>query len=334
MKNVYIRLLFLGIVVVLISVSLLTFRNLNNYVEEVHAVRHSIRVTSAVQEVLLSIKDAEIGHRGFQLTRDTAYLKPYYESLHELPGRLSTLDSLLSLNEPLSRKVDTLGILIENQFTIISQILSNANESELFMDRYETSLLAQGKKNMDTIRRVCERIIRDERTDFDRRMTFETSMRNVAPIALLVYTLTALAAVTLLFVRVLDALNKRHDAEDKLTRNVEALRREVLIRQEREMLLQDSEAMANMGSWRWYASNNQIVWSDGLYRIWGTKPGSFQPSWQSFLNGVYEEDKSAVQQFIDAIRVSKVRVELNFRMEIAGEIKHIWMAALPKEDSG
>src|SRR5688572_17376498 len=124
-KNVYMRLLFLGIVVVLISVSLLTFRNLNNYVEEVNAIRHSIRVMGAVQDVLLSVKDAETGHRGFQLTRDTAYLEPYYKSLKELPGRLSVLDSLLSFNPRLSRKVDTLGILVENQYTIISQILSN-----------------------------------------------------------------------------------------------------------------------------------------------------------------------------------------------------------------
>jgi signal transduction histidine kinase len=334
MKNVYIRLLFLGIVVVLISVSLLTFRNLNNYVEEVYAIRHSIRVMSAVQEVLLSVKDAETGHRGFQLTRDTAYLKPYFESLRELPSRLSTLDSLLSLNVPLSKKVDTLGILLETQFAIISQILSNANKSSLFMDRYETSLLAQGKDNMDVIRRICESIIREERGAYERRMTFETSMRNIAPIALLVYTLTALAAVTLLFVRVLDALNKRHDAEDKLTSNVEALRREVLIREEREMLLQDAEAMASMGSWRWYANNNQIIWSDGLYRIWGVNAGSFHPSWDSFLKNVYEEDKDAVQSFINSIRSSKVRSELNFRIELNGEVKHIWMAATPKEDSG
>jgi signal transduction histidine kinase len=334
MKNVYIRLLFLGIVVVLISVSLLTFRNLNNYVEEVHAIRHSIRVMSAVQEVLLSVKDAETGHRGFQLTRDTAYLSPYFESLRELPRRLNTLDSLLSLNGPLSKKVDTLGILLETQFTIISQILSNANSSSLFMDRYETSLLAQGKNNMDAIRKICESIISEERGAYERRMTFETSMRNIAPIALLVYTLTALAAVTLLFVRVLDALNKRHDAEDKLTSNVEALRREVLIREEREMLLQDAEAMARMGSWRWYANNNQIIWSDGLYRIWGVNPGSFHPSWDSFLQNVYEEDKDAVQLFIDGIHSSKVRSEVNFRIETEGNVKHIWMAATPKEDSG
>jgi signal transduction histidine kinase len=334
MKNVYIRLLFLGIVVVLISVSLLTFRNLNNYVEEVHAIRHSIRVMSAVQEVLLAVKDAETGHRGFQLTRDTVYLEPYYNSLQELPARLRILDSLLSSNPPLSRKVDTLGILLENHFALISQILSNASRSSLYMDRFESSLLEQGRQNMDVIRRLCEEIITEEQGAYELRISFETSMRNVAPIALLVYTLTALAAVTFLFVRILDGLNKRHDAEEKLTRNVEALRREVLIREEREMLLQDAEAMAHMGSWRWYANNNQIIWSDGLYQIWGSAPGSFQPSWDSFLKNVYEEDRPVVKSFIDSIRQSKLREEVNFRIEVQGNLKHIWMAANPKDEAG
>src|SRR5688572_21614569 len=182
MKNVYIRLLFLGIVVVLISVSLLTFRNLNNYVEEVHAIRHSIRVMSAVQEVLLAVKDAETGHRGFQLTRDTVYLKPYYNSLQSLPARLRILDSLLYSKPALSRKVDTLGILLENHFALISQILSNASRSSLYMDRFESSLLEQGRQNMDVIRRLCEEIITEEQGAYELRISFETSMRNVAPI--------------------------------------------------------------------------------------------------------------------------------------------------------
>lgn len=333
MNNVYMRLLFLGIVVVLISVSLLTFRNLNNYVDEVHAIRHSIRVMSAVQDVLLSVKDAETGHRGFQLTRDTAYLEPYYSSLSELPGRLKKLDSLLSFNRRLSRKVDTLGVLIENQFTIISQILTNANRSELYMDRYETTLLARGRINMDKIRRISQSIISEEQGAYERRVGFEANMRNIAPIALLVYTLIALAAVTFLFVRVLDGLNKRHDAEDKLTRNVEALRREVLIREEREILLRDAESLANMGSWRWYADSNEIIWSDALYRIWGARVGAFKPSWESFVEHVSDADKASVRSFIETIRSTKVSAELNFRLVMNGQPRYIWMVANPREDS-
>lgn len=330
MKNLYLRLLFLGIVIVLISVSLLTFRNLNNYVAEVQAIRHSMRVQSTIQDILISIKDAETGHRGYQLTRDTAYLEPYYNSLRVLPHQLNLLDSLLSFDDRLSLKVDSLGLMIEDQFAIISQILSNANRSSLYMDRYESSLLSQGKENMHRIRNITRKIVDEERYAFEVRVASETSFRNITPIALLVYTLTALAAVTFLFVRVLDGLNKRYAAEDLLRRNIEALRKEALIREEREMLLRDAESLAKMGSWRWYGDNNLLIWSDGLFRIWGAK-SAFQPSWKSFLENVYDEDRQTVEKFVETISSTRSNIELNFRIKVNGEMKYIWMIAKPKE---
>ena len=145
MKNIYIRSLFLGIVTVLVSISLLTYRNLINYIDEVSLIRHSNKVLQAVQDVLSSIKDAETGHRGYQLTRDSVYLLPYFSSLNELPGQIKKLDSLLSQNIRQSKKADTLNLLIENQFAIISQILSNAGRSSLYMDQFESHYSLAGK---------------------------------------------------------------------------------------------------------------------------------------------------------------------------------------------
>jgi signal transduction histidine kinase len=226
MRDIYTRLLFLGIIIILLSISLLTYRNLSNYIEEVRLVRHSSRVLIAVQAVLSSIKDAETGHRGYQLTRDSNYLKPYFTSVKELPGQIRKLDSLLSFNDKQSRKADTLNGLIENQFMIISQILANARGSSLYMDHYEIRLLARGKKNMDQIRLVVGRIMQEEEKTFNNRISEEVKYRNLAPIALLVYTLIALIGMTILFVRVLQALDKRRMAEERIKENVEALKQE------------------------------------------------------------------------------------------------------------
>src|SRR4051812_16292487 len=156
MSRTYVRIFFLGILVVLISVALLTFSNLNNYTEEVRSIRHSNRVLTAIQTVMFSVRDAETGHRGYQLTRDTTYLEPYYSSLRSLPSQIATLDSLLADDDVQSFRVDTLENRIEDQFAIISQILSNARRSSLYMDRYESSLLAHGKDNMTQIRNLAQ----------------------------------------------------------------------------------------------------------------------------------------------------------------------------------
>ena len=144
MKSNYIRILFLVIILVLITVSFITYRNLNNYTEEVNGVRHSNQVIRSVEAVLSSIRDAETGHRGYQLTRDTIYLEPYFNSLKTLPRELKMLDSLVAGNHSQSKYADTLNLLITNQFSVIYQILSNARRSSLYMDRYESKLLARG----------------------------------------------------------------------------------------------------------------------------------------------------------------------------------------------
>jgi CHASE3 domain sensor protein len=98
MKNIYVRFIFLAALIVLISVSLMTYRNLNNYINEVKLVRHSNLVFRVAENVLSAIKDAETGHRGYQLTGDSSYLEPYHLSIQELPKMLHELDSLVEDN--------------------------------------------------------------------------------------------------------------------------------------------------------------------------------------------------------------------------------------------
>ena len=231
MKNFYIKLMFLVIVMVLVAVSLMTYRNLNNYITEVNLIRHSRDVFGTLDQSLSTIKDAEIGHRGFQLTQDTLYLQPYYQSLNTLPRQMRTLDSLVKENIVLSKKVDTLKTLVNRHFFIIQNILSLESVSAIGLSQEESSLLFKARTNMNHIRSLIKRISDEEHKILEQRLTSETDFRNIAPIALLFYTLIALAGVALLFSKVLDALDKQRLAEVQLNENILRLRTEVGIRE-------------------------------------------------------------------------------------------------------
>ncbi|HTF22113.1 MAG TPA: ATP-binding protein [Chryseolinea sp.] len=231
MKSGYVKLLFLGIVFFLIAISVVTYKSLDNYVKEVRAIRHSSDVQETLERALSSIKDAEIGHFGYQLTRDSLFLLPYHTSVQELPGVLKSLDSLVSDNAEQHRRVDTLKTLIDNQFTIVSEILANAKESSLYMDRYEISLISRSRANMLGIRSLGRRIRMNEQRIADERSLSETDMRNIAPVSLLFYGLASLAGIAFLFTRAMDELEKRRLAEDSLRDNIQALRKEVGIRE-------------------------------------------------------------------------------------------------------
>src|SRR5689334_17725774 len=136
MKNKYIKILFLGIVMVLLIISVITYRNLKNYTEEVRLIRHSNSVFRSLELVLSTIKDAETSHRGYQLTHDTLYLQPYHASAKSLPLQLLALKDLVADNKVQSRQVDTLRQLVNYQFAVIQKILTNVQRSSLYMDRY------------------------------------------------------------------------------------------------------------------------------------------------------------------------------------------------------
>jgi signal transduction histidine kinase/CHASE3 domain sensor protein len=239
MKSEYIKLLFLGIILVLLTTSLLTYRNLRNYTDEVKSIRQSSDVLTTLEMVLSNIKDAETSHRGYQLTLDTTYLGLYYNSLETLPAKIRLLDSLTRYNVRQTLKVDSIQTLTNNQVLIISKILTNASRKTLYMDRYESALLLDAKMNMDRIREVAGRIRRAEELLVEEKISTETGIRNIAPIALLAYGLVALAGMSMLFVRVLRELEKTGVAERSLKQSVAVLKQEVSVREFTQKTLQN-----------------------------------------------------------------------------------------------
>ncbi len=239
MKKYYSQITFIFIIAVLVAVSLLSYHNLSNYTEEAKWIRHSNRILRTLEMTLSSLTDAETGHRGFQLTRDTTFLLPYHSATITIPPLVSTLDSLVSGDPDQAKKVDSLKGLVNYQFLLIARILANANRSTLYMDRYEANLLKLEKNNMNAIRNQIRDIKEVESQILSHRTSKENDFRNIAPIAILIYTLIALGGAIILFNRILDALRRREETERALAQSNMALKREVQIREFTQTLLRN-----------------------------------------------------------------------------------------------
>ena len=451
--------MFLIIVMVLVALSLMTYRNLNNYIAETNHIRQSRDVFRALDQTLTTIKDAEIGSRGFELTKDTIYLAPYYSSVNTIPAEIRTLDSLVRDNIVLAKKVDTLEILINRQFNIIHKVLELKNSGPISAE--EKGLLVSGRNNMDEIRSIIKRIAEVENKIFEVRLSSETDFRNIAPLALLLFTLTALIGVSLLFSKINDALDKQRIAESRLNENILALKSEVgireftqktlrnvldnsldgimafrakrdnesraidgfelilsnaiaskstnkseseligkqlqsifpiegedlfntfkqvvqtgqpaqfeklyqdehfngwynitvvkledgfvvtfsdittqkrqrLISEERGLLLKEAEALANMGSWKWDGSTETMVWSDGLYKILNKQSETFTPSWSSFFENVYPEDRASLDELLKTSIADKEGSTFEYRVEINGALRYLSLTSKPRQSN-
>jgi signal transduction histidine kinase len=239
MNLIRIRIIFTVILILLISLCFLTYRTLDSYMKAVEKIRHSNLVINATQQILSSIKDAETGHRGYHLTNDESYLNPYNEALIEIPKRFRVLDSLSRNDQPLRKKVDTLALLINDQFRIIARILRSGNRNNQLLKPEELRLLAEGKITMDSIRRTSNGIISSEQRKRSNAMAVEGGFKDFAPATFLGTALIACGAVFLLFTRAVLVIQQRDKQSKELSTALQNLQKEIQVRMFTQTLLRN-----------------------------------------------------------------------------------------------
>ena len=78
--------------------------------------------------------------------------------------------------------------------------------------------------------------------------------------------------------------------------------------------LAEAQALSNVGSWDWDLATSEVWWSNEMYRVFGVYPDRFQPSYETFLSLVKEEDRERVEVAIQTALERKV--QLNYECEI------------------
>lgn len=61
-----------------------------------------------------------------------------------------------------------------------------------------------------------------------------------------------------------------------------------------KFLLEEAQSIAHLGSWEYDLRRKRLTWSDEVYRIFGTDPMDFIPSYDGFLERIHPDDREAV----------------------------------------
>ena len=60
----------------------------------------------------------------------------------------------------------------------------------------------------------------------------------------------------------------------------------------------EAQEVARFGSWEWVPAEDEVSWSDQLYRIFGVEPGEVEASFEAYLERVHPEDRRRVEERI------------------------------------
>jgi len=84
------------------------------------------------------------------------------------------------------------------------------------------------------------------------------------------------------------------------------LQDEIEERKQAEHALRDSEAslanaqrLARLGNWDWDIVDNELRWSEEIYRIFGLNSEKFGATYDAFLNSVHPDDRELVEKSVD-----------------------------------
>ncbi len=83
--------------------------------------------------------------------------------------------------------------------------------------------------------------------------------------------------------------------------------------EERETLLNEAESLAQMGSWKWTETNDDLHWSKGLYKMFG-KHSDEPVSWSTFMEDVHPDDVHFMEDFLHQVKTNKKGAAINYRM--------------------
>lgn len=93
-----------------------------------------------------------------------------------------------------------------------------------------------------------------------------------------------------------------------------------------EMLTQ-TQQLAKVGSWQFNLVSNKLSWSEETYRIFGVDAKTFEPTYESFLEKVYPEDRAKVDKAFSASLLKgadSYEVEHRILKEGTGELRYLY----------
>ncbi len=97
------------------------------------------------------------------------------------------------------------------------------------------------------------------------------------------------------------------------------------------LLLVEGQKIANMGNWELDLINNNLIWSDQIYVLFGVKPQEFKATYEGFLSYVHPEDRQKVNDaYTNSLKEEKPYFIEHRIIQKNGSVKYVEESCIHK----
>ena len=231
--------IFLGLALsvgVLLFTAAASFWSIRGLSVQTANVEHTYQVMQEVESITAVLKDAQAGTRGYLLTGDTIYLRPYSLATNQLPASLKRVQALTVDNPAQQARLDSLRGLVEQEFHILrplTEIRTSMSQSAM------QTLLDTDRQTLRQVRMLYARIKKSEMALLAQRSALQDVFEKATPIVVLVSAVLAVLIVVWLVMKIVQELADNRRLQSELADiNAEVSRRISQIRQLAEQVVQ------------------------------------------------------------------------------------------------
>jgi signal transduction histidine kinase/CHASE3 domain sensor protein len=274
-STIFLKVIFVLSIAIIFFIGGITFKHITVLKNSSIWLNKSYEVNTELERLISYIKDAETGQRGYLLSKDDSYLKPYYLSKDLVKVSFDKVSRLTKNSRTQQSNLKKLLYYINKKQNYLSKSLYLIKQNKT--DEIELNKnLIQGKIAMDSIRYKIEDMMLAEKNLLNGRQKAYEDTMSYTPIFIYLTLLITLFLITSAFLKMNNDLSILKKANNVL-----------MVTNEANNL---AEIVGNFGSWQLNIENNTYTFSDNEYRLLGHLPQEFEASLEAFLKFIHPED--------------------------------------------
>ena len=297
-KPLFLKIVFIISIAIILFVSAVSFRHINNLNKSNDIVEHSYVVYANIQKLYSEIKDLEIDRRNYFITRDKNILIQIQSDVSTVNNDINALEKLMNDNPKQIKNVKLLRGYFKEKITVVEEGLKYLNlkrDNPLVVEN-----IKKGSLVMEKISFTINKMVEIENNLLEKRLNDNQQVNRFTPIVNYVTLFVTLFILIFAIIKISKDINSLRDSNSELKLAIESS----------DM----AEQIGNFGIWQYNIDKDEFNYSDNIYRMLGYEPNSFDAVIENYTNHIHPDDLDRMLEITKQLKTAEILGPNSYRV--------------------
>ena len=297
-KPLFLKIVFIISIAIILFVSAVSFRHINNLNKSNDIVEHSYVVYANIQKLYSEIKDLEIDRRNYFITRDKNILIQIQSDVSTVNNDINALEKLMNDNPKQIKNVKLLRGYFKEKITVVEEGLKYLNlkrDNPLVVEN-----IKKGSLVMEKITFTINKMVEIENNLLKKRLDDNQQVNRFTPIVNYVTLFVTLFILIFAIVKISKDINSLRDSNSELKLAIESS----------DM----AEQIGDFGIWQYNIDKDEFNYSDNIYRMLGYEPNSFDAVIENYTNHIHPDDLDRMLEIAKQLKTAEILGPNSYRV--------------------